>query len=413
MVGIGFYDQDLIVIPFMINTSAFLTLVSALTLMAATGTEIQSTAEALTISLERLQESVTEVGSTELYPSYGTEDLKWQLRGSEDWTSGFYPGCLWMAYALSKDEVFAEWAESWTAEMEKEKNNTNTHDLGFRFMCTYGNQIRFQQSGNTERNRAIILEAAKTMALRYNKNVKALSSNWDNWEHPKAKESFPVVIDIMMNLELLYWAAENGGLPEYATMASEHAKTTWKDFIREDGGSYHVVRYNPNTGEVLDKGQLQGQGKETTWSRGHAWAIYGFVVCYRFTQDPWYLEKARIMADYFLENSPKDRIAPWDFQSNIDYRDVSASAITASALYELSVHLTEKKASKHYRREADIMLQSLSNPPWFATHKNGTNCLLDHSVQYLPINHNVDRPAIFADYYFLEAIYRKLNMLSQ
>jgi hypothetical protein len=210
----------------------------------------------------------------------------------------------------------------------------------------------------------------------------------------------------MMNLDLLCWSAGNGGPSSLLEIARSHSDVTLRDLIRPDGGTWHVVRYDRETGAVVEKGTLQGAGPETTWSRGQAWAVYGFVSMYRNTKDPRYLEAAVRLADYFIGRLPVDRIAAWDFQSDIDYRDVSASAIVTSGLFEMAGYIEDPTRREHYLAEARAMLRSLCSPPYFADESTGTNCLLDHSVQYLPINGNVDVPAIFADYFFLEAIVR-------
>ena len=360
--------------------------------------------EAQNIAIQRLKNSVRDIANPEQYPCYGTEELQWQLRGSEDWTSGFYPGCLWLGYALSNDLDLAEAAKAWTNSIEREKNNTESHDLGFRFICTYGNQLRYDPTVSIETVRSIILESAATMANRFDAKIGALSSNWDRWEDPRKPQSLPVVIDIMMNLELLFWAAENGGPSEYAEIAKAHAHTTWRDFVREDHGTYHVVRYEQSTGQVLDKGQLQGDQKESTWSRGHAWAIYGYVVCYRFIHDSWYLERAELLADYFLDHLPQNLLAQWDFQSEIKAKDVSASAIVCSALFELGTLHPDQSQGLAYEKHAIHLLNALSQPPALA--QGDTPCILDLSTQYLPLGQNIDRPSIFADYYYLEALLR-------
>ncbi|MGA9294868.1 MAG: glycoside hydrolase family 88 protein [Ignavibacteriaceae bacterium] len=361
---------------------------------------------AVKVSLIHLERSVKEVGSDTLYPAYGTKDLRWQLKGSADWTSGFYPGCLWYAYELSDDIRFENWAREWTVSIEDEKYNPDTHDLGFRFMCSYGNGLRFGSEIDRKKYKDIILSAAETLAKRYNPEVGCLSSNWDI---KKIKDSFPVVIDIMMNLEILFWASENGGPQYLAEYALKHAATTARDFIRADGGTYHIVRYNKYTGKIINKGTLQGAGNETTWSRGQAWGIYGFVVAYRYTKEKKFLKAAEKLADYFIKHLPGDHVAPWDFQSDIHYRDVSATSITASALLEMIKYINDDSLRSYYKNQADEMLGSLCKPPYFTDGKN-TSCILDHSVQFLPENSNVDVPAIFADYYFLEAIYRYKNL---
>ncbi|MEJ2614467.1 MAG: hypothetical protein P8Z35_05890 [Ignavibacteriaceae bacterium] len=182
--------------------------------------------------------------------------------------------------------------------------------------------------------------------------------------------------------------------------------------MRKDGGTYHIVRYNKYTGKIINKGTLQGAGDETTWSRGQAWGIYGFVVTYRYTKDKKFLKVAERLADYFINHLPEDHVSPWDFQSDINYRDVSATSIATSALFEMIKYIKDDSLRNYYKNQAEAMLTSLCKPPYFTDGKN-TSCVLDHSVQYLPINSNVDVPAIFADYYFLEAIYRYKNFQAQ
>jgi unsaturated chondroitin disaccharide hydrolase len=357
---------------------------------------------AINVSLAHLERSVIEVRDTTMYPTYGTKDLKWQLRNAGDWTSGFYPGCLWYAFEMSRDRRFERWAREWTASLESEKADTGTHDLGFKFMCSYGNGLRFGKGPSYTGYTPVLLAAARTLSDRYNPVVGALGSNWDS--KPSGR-SFPVIIDIMMNLDLLFWASEHGGGPLMEERAIHHAETTCRDFVRTDGGTYHIVRYDPATGRVINRGTIQGAGDETAWSRGQAWGIYGMVVAYRHTHREKFLETAMRLADYFVAHLPPDRVSPWDFQSDITLKDVSATCITASALFELTHYVTSDSLRAHYRSEAEEMLRSLCRAPFFTGGRN-TACLLDHSVQHLPAKSNVDVPSIFADYYFLEAILR-------
>ena len=357
---------------------------------------------AIQTSLRCLERGVLAVRDSNLYPAYGTPDLRWQLKPSSDWVSGFYPGCLWYAYELSGDPRFKQWAEQWTAGIEKEKLNAETHDLGFRFMCSFGNGLRLCTDSVSCSYRGIILTAARTLSGRYNPKIGCLSSNWDRERIP---DSFPVVIDIMMNLEILFWASQHGGPVDWASIARTHALSTCRDFVRPDGGTYHIVRYNKITGAIINKGQLQGERDESTWTRGHAWMVYGLVVTYRYTKEKPFLDMAVRLANYFLKNLPEDGIAPWDFQSQNRTKDVSASCIVASALLELVNYFENDSVRTRFRKHAEMILASLCSAPNFVG--GGTsNCLLTHSTQYLPINSNVDVPAIFADYYFLEALTR-------
>jgi unsaturated chondroitin disaccharide hydrolase len=208
-----------------------------------------------------------------------------------------------------------------------------------------------------------------------------------------------------MNLELLFWASQNGGPAYYAENAGTHVLTTARDFVRPDGGTYHIVRYDTSTGAFINKGTLQGAGDETTWSRGHAWGMYGMLVAYRYTKDRRFLNTAMRLADYFLNHLESDYVSNWDFQSTVKVRDVSATCIVTSGLFEMIKYIENDSLRSHYQKGAEAMLASLCSAPYF-TEGRDTNCLLDHSTQYLPLNSNVDVPAIFADYYFLEALLR-------
>jgi unsaturated chondroitin disaccharide hydrolase len=357
---------------------------------------------AIKISLVHLERSIEEVGSDTLYPSYGTKELKWKLTGRHEWTSGFYAGCLWNAYELSGDPRFEEWARQWTESLEEEKYNSETHDLGFKFGCSFGNGFRLGKGERYNKYKGVLLTTAKTLAERYDSAIGSLSSNWDV---VKIENSYPVIIDIMMNLELLFWASENGGPAYYKDYAISHAINTFRDFVRPDGSTYHIVRYNKNTGEIINKGTIQGAGTETTWARGHAWGTYGMVVVYRYTGNKRFLDYAKKLADYFINNLPEDHVAFWDFQSDIKYKDVSSTSIVTSALFEMINYIDDDSLKKHYRAAAESMLESLCSEQYFLGNKE-TNCLLDHAVQHLPANSNIDVPSIFSDYYFLEAIIR-------
>ena len=358
---------------------------------------------AINISLTCLTKSVEEVKDRSLYPTYATKDLKWKLKSSDDWTSGFYPGCLWYAYELSKDIKFKSWAEEWTAGIERQKYNTKTHDLGFRFGCTYRNGFRLAPKDSATANyKEIILTAANTMDKRF---LPVIGSYTSDWDVKPLTNSVPVVIDIMMNLELLLWSSQNGGDPKRTERCLTHVATSYRDLIRSDASSFHVARYDKISGKLLNQGQLQGDVDSSTWSRGQAWMIYGLVTVYRFTKDEQYLEKAMRVSDYFIRHLPKNRIANWDFQSKLEYPDASAAAAVCSALLEMQGYLKSKEKQRYYLSEAEKILTTLCQPPYFSEGK-GTNCLLLHSTQYYYKTENTDVPCSFADYYFMESLVR-------
>jgi len=353
-------------------------------------------------SLAHLESSVELIQDPKQFPTYANKDLTWQLHAAHKWTAGFYPGSLWQGYQLSGDPRFERWAKKWTESLADQINDEGSHDLGFKFMTTYGNAITLSNDIDVKAYKQVMLSAAETLAKRYQENIQLISSDWDDKYY---EDSVPVVIDIMMNLELLLWAAENGGKKQWAEIAKHHALKTYQDFIREDGSSYHIVRYNKTTGKIINKGTLQGDGDETTWSRGHAWMVYGMVVMYRYTKQPIYLEYAKTLVDYFIKRLPKDGIAMWDLDSKILQRDTSASAIFVSALIEMTRYIDNQKQQEHYVKQYTLILNSLISAPYFIEDTSKAP-IINKSVHYYTKPSAIDVPAIFTDYYFLESLNR-------
>lgn len=290
--------------------------------------------------------------------------------------------------------------------MEQEKLNATTHDMGFKMFCSFGNGYRLTED---PRYKDILLQSAGTLVTRFNPKVGCIRS----WDHNQERWQFPVIIDNMMNLELLFWAGKTSGDSTFYKIALSHAETTLRNHFRPDYSTRHVLNYDPATGAVLDRHTHQGFSHESTWSRGQAWGLYGFVMCYRETKQERFLKQARHIADFILthKNLPGDMVPYWDFDApNIpnEPRDASAAAIVCSALYELRVHLGDDGAG--YKNAADKILASLSSPNYRAEPGRNGFFLLKHSVGSKPGNSEVDVPLIYADYYFLEANLRKMKI---
>jgi len=324
---------------------------------------------------------------------------------SKSWTSGFYPGLLWQLYGYSKNEKLKEAAMKWSAVVEKEKMDGGTHDLGFKIYCPFGNAYKIT---NEEKYKDIFLTAAKTLSTRFNPKVGAIRS----WDFNEQVWKFPVIIDNMMNLEMLFEATKLTGDSSFHHIANPHAAMTLKHHFRKDNSSYHVVDFNPQTGEVAKKNTHQGLNHESAWSRGQAWGLYGFTVAYRYTHEKKYLEQAQKIADFIFNhpNLPSDLVPYWDYDApNIpnEPRDVSAAAIAASGLFELSTYTPQN--AKKYQQWAKQILRSLASekyqcdiPPFF----------LKHSVGSIPGKFEMDAPIIYADYYYIEALLRKDEILT-
>jgi alpha-L-fucosidase len=325
---------------------------------------------------------------------------KLKLAPSRDWTSGFFPGELWFLYEYTKKNEWKKQAENFTANMEREKTNATTHDMGFKIYCSFGNGYRLTKD---PRYKDVIIQSAKTLSTRFNPKIGCIRS----WDHHKEQWQFPVIIDNMMNLELLFEGTKLSGDSSFYKIAVSHANTTMKNHYRPDHSSYHVVDYDTTTGQVRKKNTAQGYADESAWARGQSWGLYGFTMCYRETKNKIYLQHAEHIASFILNhpNLPEDLVPYWDFNAPgipNEPRDASAASVMASALYELS---TYSKNGKKYREAADKIIQSLTNYYRSAIGENSGFILL-HSTGSRPANSEVDVPIIYADYYYLEALLR-------
>jgi len=318
------------------------------------------------------------------------------------WCSGFFPGVLWYLYQNNNSDVLLDYARNYTARIEKEKDNTGTHDLGFMLYCSFGNGFRL--TGDTA-YRSILLTGAESLASRFDPVVGCIQSWGANrqWQ-------YPVIIDNMMNLEFLFWASKESGNPKYRDICVTHADNTIKHFYRPDYSSYHVVSFDPATGQVEVKNTHQGYSDDSAWARGQVWGLYGFVVMYRETGDTKYLEHAKNIAAFLLNhpNLPEDKIPYWDFNApNIPHalRDASAGAIMASALIELSGYV-DAALAKTCIDVAETQIRTLSSPEYFTEKGTYGNFILKHGVGHIPGNSEVDAPLTYGDYYYIEALTR-------
>ena len=340
--------------------------------------------------------------------------------GIQDWTSGFFAGSLWLIYEYTKEEKWKLAAEKWTSALEKIKYYTDHHDVGFMLGSSYGNGCRL--TGNKQ-YKEVLIQGAKSLATRFNTKTGCIKS----WNYRKAWDGktewfYPVIIDNMMNLELLLYAAAESGDTTLKNIAVTHALTTLKNHYRTDYSCYHVVNYDTLTGKAINKATCQGFTDESSWARGQAWGLYGYTMCYRKTGKKEFLAQAENIASYILNNPkiPADAVPFWDYDCNnkllkpewkydaekykTQPRDASAAAITASALYELSCY---SENGKVYREYADKIISTLLTPEYLAAEGENGNFILKHSVGSLPHGSEIDVPLSYADYYFLEALLRK------
>ncbi len=340
--------------------------------------------------------------------TYDPRTGKLETSNSGWWCSGFYPGTLFNLYRQTKDEVLKTEANRMLALLEKEQYNKNTHDLGFMMYCSFGNAEKIEPQ---QKYKETLVNSARSLSTRFNPKVGCIKS-WDS-----KPADYVVIIDNMMNLELLFWATKATGDSSFYKISVSHANTTMKNHFRPDYSSYHVINYNPETGAVQQKRTAQGAADESAWARGQAWGLYGFTVMYRETKDKKYLDQARHIASFILQNPnlPKDKIPYWDFNApNIPdaLRDASAAAIMASALLELCRY-SNQKDNQLYFNTAQTILQTLSSPAYKAKPGSNGGFILEHCVGNMPGKSEVDVPLTYADYYFTEAMLRYQNINKQ
>ena len=337
-----------------------------------------------------------------------TNETEWKEipNGRLVWTSGFYPGILWYMYDLTKDDKWKKEAIKRTEVFEDFKTITEHHDIGFMMFPAYGNGYLF---GDKKEYKDILLTSAESLASRFNPNVGTIRS-WSNKMHPRWQQHI-TIIDNMLNLELLFWAAKNGGSKEFYDIAVKHAETTMANHFRPDYTSWHVIEYDSISGKVLNRHTKQGYADDSRWSRGQAWGIYGYSMVYRETGDKKFLDFAVKLTDKYLELLPEDYIPHWDFDvpnKETEERDASAAAVVASGLLELSTLVEDKNKQQQYFDTAMRMLESLSSDKYSGVGK--ADSFLLHSTGAKSLGHEIDVALIYADYYYIEALDRLKKM---
>lgn len=321
-----------------------------------------------------------------------TSNYKW-------WCSGFYPGSMWYVYEYTGDEKIKELALEYQAGLEPLRFRKDDHDIGFQLMCSYGNCLRLTEDQTCV---PVLIDGANSLASRFDPEVGCTRS----WSF--GKWSFPVIVDNMMNMELLLKAAELGGSDSLKNVALAHARTTMKNHFRDDKSCFHLVDYNPETGEVVGKQTVQGLADDSAWARGQAWGLYGFTMVYRFCKEQDILDHAIAIAEYLLPRLPEDGVPFWDYDSAEipnDVRDASAAAIMASGLIELSQYVDAEKAER-YLATAEKMIRTLASEEYLCAEGEDYGFLLKHSTGNKNTDSEVDVPLTYADYYFLEALIR-------
>lgn len=344
----------------------------------------------------------------QVIPRTINKDGSLKLVGPRDWCSGFFAGSLWFMYQFTEEDKWKQQADKFSKLIETEQFDETSHDVGFKIYNSFGKG--YELTGDPY-YKDVVIQSAKTLIKRFDKKIRSIRS----WDWNAHVWQYPVIIDNMMNLELLFEATRLTGDSTFYKIATTHADTTLKNHFRDDYSSFHVVDYDTLSGHVRHKQTFQGYADTSAWARGQAWALYGFAMSYRYTKKPDYLKQAKGIVDFIFSNPhlPSDLIPYWDFDDPKipdAPRDASAACITASALYELSGYSPENK--EHYIAWADQILINLAK---HYRAKRGTNqgFLLLHSTGHLPGKSEIDVPINYADYYFLESLLRRQKISCQ
>jgi unsaturated chondroitin disaccharide hydrolase len=337
------------------------------------------------------------------YPGYHpmyTVAGKWGQEGElwTHWCEGFYPGIYWLLHQHTGDAFWRQHAEAASIRLEPRRWDRQVHDLGFLFLSTY---LRWYHLTGDPALKQILIDAGRTLAMR-----RQIGGFLGSFIGPES-----LFIDIMMNVGILLWAANATKDETLRQIAIEHCRTTQKYLVRDDGGTAHEGLFDVTTGQFLRQSTHQGYAADSTWTRGLAWAIYGFTAAHRLSGLPEFLATARRCAECYLRRAPANLVPPWDFAAPNDGKqpwDSSAAAITASGLFDLSEQVADPSAKERYRAAALTMLESLCSDQFLAHQTPGWEGILLHGVYHLHKKLGVDESVAWGDHFFVEALVKAL-----
>jgi unsaturated chondroitin disaccharide hydrolase len=306
---------------------------------------------------------------------------------------------MWILYGYTGDQWWREQAENYSLPLEPRKNDRSVHDLGFVFWSTY--KRWFDVSGDESLN-TVLYEAGKTMSLRFNEKGRFLRSFL-------AEDS--LFIDIMMNVGIIFYAAQQAGDQELWEIAHQHCLTTRKYLVRGDGSTSHEGIFDLKSGEFLQQTTQQGWRNDSSWARGTAWALYGFGTVYEFTKDARFLQTARLISNYYIENTPDHGVPPndWDEKEPPYPYESSAAAIAASGMLNLAKLVQDPAAALAYRQYAYNILNTLTSPEFLANETPGYEGILKHGIYHLNNRMGIDESVMWGEYFFLEALSKVID----
>ncbi|HEY3331687.1 MAG TPA: glycoside hydrolase family 88 protein [Capsulimonadaceae bacterium] len=379
--------------------------------MATTFLNQDATLAELQGSFEFAQKQVTSLLGkypSDYYPMYtvggkfGLDKKRWT-----HWCDGFYPGMMFLFAESTGDQKWLDTAVAYSTPLEERQYDRAVHDLGFLFFSTYRHWLRL--GGPSERIEPVLIQAGKTMAMRFMEKGQYLRS---------FVEPASLFIDIMMNVGTIFHAAQETGDAHLLDIAHKHCLTTRRCLVRGDGSTSHEAMFDLATGECLRQSTHQGYRGDSCWSRGLAWSLYGFTRSFRQTGRAEYLETAMLNADYYLENTPDDGITPWDYDAPEggplakSQVDTSAAAISASGLLDLADVVPDVTRARAYRDFALTSLLSLSRQ-YLGDKTPGFEGILNGGVYHIHKDLGVHEAVLFGEYFFVEALHKAINVLSR
>lgn len=339
------------------------------------------------------------------FPIYTTSG-RWRHDGElwTDWTGGFFAGMMWKFFERTDDERWLRRAKHYSQLLEHRQNDRQVHDLGFIFLNTY--RPWYELTGD-EHKHDVLVRAGRTLASRFMPKGRYLRSF-------VAPES--LFIDIMMNVPLIFYAANETGDKQLERIAAAHCRTTRDKIVRGDGSTAHEGIFDLETGEFVREDTHQGWRPDSAWARGLAWSLYGYSQCYSLTGNEEFLEVAERNAGFWLANLPADNVPNWDFRADLTQplpwgpqKDSSAAAIAASGLLDLANQTRSMQTASQYRETAIAMLDALVEPEYLANETPGWEGILKHGVYHTKKNLGVDESVMWGEFFFVEAIGKALE----
>lgn len=342
---------------------------------------------------------------THKFPSPSSTNNVYELWDNIEWTPGFWTGMLWLAYEVTGDQKYRRVAEGHLESYQKrleDKNHTATHDLGFLYSLSCVSAYKLT---GDQRAKRTALQAADLLLERYFDKAGIIQA-WGDLNDPSQRGR--MIVDCCMNLPLLYWASEISGKTKYYHAAANHVKQASAHLIRTDASSYHTFYMDVETGKPLYGKTAQGYSDDSCWSRGQAWAMYGFPLSYIFTKDVSLLELGQKVTNYFLNRLPDDNVPYWDlmFTDGAEERDSSSAAIAVCGMLELAKHLPLLNRYKRTYENASIHILKSLTERYTAKSDPDSNGILLHAVYGKPLGNGIDECCIWGDYFYFEALVR-------